>query len=51
MSKNHDILAVIFDFGNVICSFDNNLFLQRLAEHTGKSLAELDELGPDHEDV
>jgi len=30
------IKAIIFDFGNVICKFDNNIFLKRFAEHSDK---------------
>ncbi|MCK4765501.1 MAG: HAD family phosphatase [Candidatus Aminicenantes bacterium] len=33
--------AIIFDFGNVICSLDNNIFLRRIAEFTPKSFVEL----------
>jgi len=36
--------AVIFDFGNVICHFDNALFLQRLTSYTDKSYDELENL-------
>jgi len=36
--------AVIFDFGNVICHFDNALFLQRLTSYTDKSYDELESL-------
>ena len=28
------IRAVIFDFGNVVCEFDNTLFLKRIADYT-----------------
>jgi glucose-1-phosphatase len=35
------ISAVIFDFGNVICRFDNRIILQRISDRTGKSVAEL----------
>jgi len=38
------IKAVVFDFGNVICRFDNKVVLGRIAENTGKSTAELEEL-------
>lgn len=38
------IRAVVFDFGNVICRFDNRIILKRIAENTGKSLQELDEI-------
>jgi putative hydrolase of the HAD superfamily len=37
------IQAVIFDFGNVICSFDNDIFLRSLLRHTGKRFDELKE--------
>ncbi len=36
--------AVVFDFGNVICRFDNRIILKRIAENTGKSLQEVDEI-------
>lgn len=35
------IRAVIFDFGNVICSFDNDAFLRTLTRHTGKTFEDL----------
>ena len=35
------ISAVIFDFGNVICRFDNRLILHRIANHTDKSIDEV----------
>lgn len=37
------IRAVIFDFGNVICSFDNDLFLRNLLPHSDRTLGELKE--------
>lgn len=37
------IKGVIFDFGNVICAFDNDIFLRRLLPHTGLRLEELKE--------
>ncbi len=36
--------AVIFDFGNVICHFDNALFLRRLTSYTDKTFDELESL-------
>ena len=38
------IKAVIFDFGNVIYSLDNSVFLKRLTKFTELSFAELEEL-------
>ena len=38
------IRAVIFDFGNVICRFDNGIILKRLSDHTGRSVEELQEI-------
>ena len=35
------IKAVIFDFGNVIASFDDSIFLRPVSEQTGKSVEEL----------
>jgi len=35
------IKAVVFDFGNVICKFDNDVFLRSLRPHTEKSFGEL----------
>lgn len=35
------IRAVIFDFGNVICSFDNDTFLRSLLRYTDKRFEEL----------
>jgi putative hydrolase of the HAD superfamily len=37
------IKAVVFDFGNVICQFDNDLFLRSMLPHTGKGFRELKE--------
>ena len=38
------IKAIIFDFGDVICHFDNHLFLERIAKYTDKSVDELFQL-------
>ena len=38
------IKALIFDFGNVVCEFDNNIFLRKISEFTDKSISELNEL-------
>ena len=38
------IEAIIFDFGNVICHFDNNIFLEGISKFTNKTVPELDEL-------
>jgi len=38
------IKAIVFDFGNVICSLDNNIFLRRISAFTKKSARELDAL-------
>ena len=38
------IEAVIFDFGNVICRFDNDIFLRRIAAHAQRSAAEIREI-------
>jgi putative hydrolase of the HAD superfamily len=35
------IRAVIFDFGGVICAFDNDIFLRKLLAHTDRSFPEL----------
>ncbi len=35
------IKAIIFDFGNVICKFDNNIFLERISRYTERSPSEL----------
>jgi len=37
------IQAVIFDFGNVICAFDNDIFLRKLLPHTDMSFGDLKE--------
>lgn len=37
------IKAVVFDFGNVICSFDNDIFLRKLLPHTDMSFEDLKE--------
>ena len=36
--------AIIFDFGNVVCEFDNNIFLRKISEFTNKSPSELNQL-------
>lgn len=38
------IKAVIFDFGNVIATFDNDLFIERISKYSSKSVAELNDL-------
>lgn len=38
------IQAIIFDFGNVICRFDNTIFVQNISKITGKSAMELHEM-------
>ena len=35
------IKAVISDFGNVICKFDNGVFLKKISKYTDKSILEL----------
>jgi putative hydrolase of the HAD superfamily len=41
---NSLIKAVIFDFGNVIYNFDNNIFLENISKYTDKTPSELNEL-------
>jgi putative hydrolase of the HAD superfamily len=36
------IRAIVFDFGNVICRFDNRIVLQRFAANTGRALSDLE---------
>jgi epoxide hydrolase-like predicted phosphatase len=38
------IKAIIFDYGNIISSVDNDRFIEELSKATGKSGAELDQL-------
>lgn len=38
------IKAVIFDFGNVICHFDNNIFIEKISSFTDKTASELNDL-------
>jgi len=38
------IKAIIFDFGNVICTVDNNIFLERISKFADKTISELKEL-------
>ena len=38
------VKAIIFDFGDVICNFDNYLFLERISKYTDKSVDELFQL-------
>lgn len=45
------ITAIIFDFGNVICKFDNNLFLEKISKQTKKSVAEIKSLIYDQSDL
>jgi putative hydrolase of the HAD superfamily len=35
------IQGVLFDFGNVVCAFDNDIFLRRLMPHTGLRFEDL----------
>lgn len=45
------IHAVIFDFGNVLCTFEIQHFLRRVSRHSKKSLPELQQLLPTFKDV
>jgi glucose-1-phosphatase len=38
------IRAIVFDFGNVICRFDNRIILDRFAKHTGRPADELERI-------
>jgi epoxide hydrolase-like predicted phosphatase len=38
------IKAIIFDFGNVICKFDNNIFLKKISNKTNKTIKKLNEI-------
>jgi epoxide hydrolase-like predicted phosphatase len=38
------IKAVIFDFGNVICRFDNKIIFERVSAHTGRIVSELESI-------
>ena len=38
------IKATIFDFGNVICNFDNNIFIERISKYTEKNKEELHDI-------
>ncbi|MCE5341842.1 MAG: HAD family phosphatase [Planctomycetaceae bacterium] len=38
------IEAFIFDFGNVICKFDHNIFLEKLTRHCDKTVGQLRKL-------
>lgn len=38
------IKAVIFDFGNVICRFDNKIIFERVSVHTGITVSELESI-------
>lgn len=38
------VKAVVFDFGNVICRFDNDIFLRKLLPHTRTSFERMKEL-------
>lgn len=43
LNANVMIEAIIFDFGNVICTFDRNRFLQHLVPYGKKTIRELEE--------
>lgn len=45
------IRGIIFDFGNVICSFDFTLFLRRVAEYAQKSPGELKAIVEESQDL
>lgn len=45
------IQAVIFDFGNVVCSFDLQRFLRRISRYSKKSLPELQKVLPSFKDL
>ena len=45
------IKAVVFDFGNVICRFDNGIVLERLARNSGKTVRELETITRDSRGV
>lgn len=38
------VKAIIFDFGNVICHFDNNIFLEKISSFTDRTVSELNDL-------
>ena len=38
------IKAIIFDFGNVICTVNNGLFLERISKYTSKTVGKLEGL-------
>jgi len=38
------IKAIIFDFGNVICTLDNDIFLQKISNYSQKTVHELKEI-------
>ena len=35
------IKAIVFDFGNVICKFDNGIFTKNISKYTNKSIEEI----------
>ena len=45
------IRAVVFDFGNVICRFDNGIVLERLARNSGLTIQELKRIVHDSRDL
>ncbi len=38
------IKGIIFDFGNVICNFDNNIFIEKISKHTKKTKEEIHDI-------
>lgn len=38
------IKVIIFDFGNVLCSFDNDIFTTKISKYTSKSIEEINDL-------
>ena len=49
--NRHMIKAIIFDFGNVICSFDNTIFIENVSKITGKDAQELHDMVYTESDV
>jgi epoxide hydrolase-like predicted phosphatase len=45
IAHSHEMIkVVVFDFGNVVCRFDNAIIVKRISAATGKSVRELEEI-------
>ena len=45
------IKAIIFDFGNVICHFTNEIYKQKIADLSGKTIEEIKNIFYENSDI